>query len=126
MAAVAAAIQQMRIWGEEKMRLDAAYPHVSVLDTRNYLGARFNDDVLRLAILRAATPAELEHWSDRREENRRELCGRLLHNHENQSVFPLELAIARLAKKIPQPELVSEDGSKLTGWAADLWSSFNL
>src|SRR5882724_4783013 len=51
LAAVASAVQHMRITKDENQRLEAAYPHVSLLNDDNYFADRFNDDVLRLAIL---------------------------------------------------------------------------
>lgn len=120
-AAVAAAIQQLRIAGKEEKRLDSAYPHVSVLDTENYFGKRFNDDILRIAMLRSATAAELERWDGRKEEERRTLVSQFLERQENRDVFLLELAVARLANKIPQPDPTSLSGPEMTGWPADLW-----
>jgi len=124
MAAVAAAVQQMRIAKKEEKRLDSAYPHVSVLDTENYFGKRFNDDILRIAILRSATRGELERWDGRLEEERRALVSQFLQRKENREAFLLELAVARLANKIPQPELTSLDEPEMKGWPADLWRAF--
>ena len=70
-AAVASTIQQMRIAKGEDRRLESAYPHVSVLSADNYFGARFNDDILRVAILRSSQAAELEQWDGGKEEERR-------------------------------------------------------
>jgi hypothetical protein len=123
-AAVAAAIQQMRTTPDEEKRLESTYPHVSVLNPRDYFGNRFNDDILRIAILRSATAAELERWTDTAEERRRDLVADFLNRSENRDIFRLELAVARLAKKVPQPELTLNNGAEMTDWPADLWRAF--
>jgi hypothetical protein len=122
-AAVAAAIQQMRIAKSDESRLEATYPHVTVISPENYFGSRFNDDLLRLAILRSARGIELELWNDPDEERRREMIPYFLYEHEQRETFKLELAVARLANKIPQPIILQ--GDEKASWPADLWRSFS-
>lgn len=122
-AAVAAAIQQMRISGSDEMRLEATYPHVTVLSPENYFGSRFNDDLLRLAVLRSARSTELELWNNSEEEGRRESVRHFLYEHENSETFMLELAVARLANKVPQP-ILDDIAKKAHSWTGELWRFF--
>jgi hypothetical protein len=124
-AAVGAALQRMRTTtSDHEERLESGYPHVSILDPENYFGFRFNDDLLRLAILRSANVAELERWVTAREEERRKKVKEFLLGTSNQDVFRLELAIAHLSRKIPYPELSDEDWETMEGWPAKLWAAF--
>jgi hypothetical protein len=124
-ASVAAALQQMRIMKSEDKRLEVTYPHVSVLDSENYFGMRFNDDLLRFAILRSAKAPELERWDGSAEENRSEKVHEFLQNHENREVFTLELAVARLARKVPQPDISADEWANMEGWPISLWRAFS-
>ncbi len=119
---VAAALQQMRTARPEAQRLAAAYPHVSVLDHEQYLGHTFNDDILRFAILRCARRDELERWKFEFEEERKNRITEFLRSEDTADVFKLELAIARLAGKIPPPDLVNTDWAELSGWPTELWA----
>lgn len=108
-AAVASALQQMRTW-TDKQRLEAHYPHVTVLDTSDYLGNTFYESVLRVAILRAATRAELERWKDDKERERREMVREfLLVDSTDHGAMHLELLLGIVTRKIPKPELTDED-----------------
>lgn len=123
-AAVAAAIQRMRTATEEE-RLALSYPHVSVLDPTNYFGTKFNDDLLRLAMIRTAKAEELERWESNAEETRRKHVKDFLVGDSNQDVFRLELAVARLSRKVPSPELSAAAWDGLQGWPAKLWKSIS-
>lgn len=125
-ASVAAALQQMRITKNEDNRLEVTYPHVSVLDTENYFGTRFNDDLLRLAIVRTAKAPELERWDGTAEEHRRAKVQEFLQNSDNQDIFKLELAVARLSRKIPQPNFTEDEWPKIVGLTNGLWRSLTL
>ena len=122
-AAVAAAIQQMRVReglpqnNTDTQKLEAEYPHVSVIDTDNYFGTtRFNDLLLRLAILRSAKRNELERWEDPKEAERRQKVREfLLQNDENGNAIRLELAVAILEGKVPRPDLSDLDWEQLEG-----------
>jgi hypothetical protein len=124
-AAVGAALQRMRTTtSEHEERLESGYPHVSVLDPENYFGFRFNDDLLRLAIIRSANVSELERWVTVKEEERRKKVREFLLGMSNQDVFRLELAVAHLSRKIPYPDLSDEDWDAMEGWPAKFWNAF--
>ena len=62
----------MRTAHPEGQRLEAPYPHVSVLQQAEYLSNKFNGDILRFAILRSAYRDELERWRFKEELDGRE------------------------------------------------------
>jgi hypothetical protein len=110
-ASVGAALQQMRTWNKPR-RLEGRYPHVMVVNPANYLGEspRFNDDILRLAILRVAKREELERWDSREEIKRAEhVFQELLSANAGCDAVRLELAVAMIAGKLPTPS-ISESG----------------
>lgn len=112
-AAVAAALQQMRI-GAHPDRLEASYPHVSVIDSEEYFGETFNDVVLRLAILRSSKRSELERWPDANENERRnKVHDFLLREDVDGDAIRLELAVAMLADKVPRPNLSDSEWERL-------------
>jgi hypothetical protein len=120
-ASVAAVLQHMRTARSEGQRLEATYPHVSVLGQAEYLSDKFNDDILRFAILRSAYRDELERWTFKEESDRRDEVTRFLSSRDNLEVFRLEFAIARLAGKIPDPDITYDEWRGKDGWPAELW-----
>ena len=117
-ASVVAALQQMRTWNKPK-RLESIYPHAVVVSPANYLGAsaRFNDDILRIAILRMAKREELQRWEGREESKRRNsVAVQLLERGIHCSAIRLEFAIAILAGKLPNLTLVPSELEMLTNF----------
>ena len=99
-AAVAATFQHWR----KTIPLEFSYPHVRVVDHEDYLGTTF-DVILKSAILRACTRAELVHLKDDRELARRDLAKPLMLGHSvdasQVNTLRLEFGIATLAGKLP-------------------------
>ena len=116
-AAVAAALQQMRA-GKDGERLEATYPHATVIDHNEYLGdsPTFNDAILRLAILRAAKRNELERWGEDLETERRTFVrNEFLREDADCHAIRLEFALAMLAGKLPKPTISASLWEKLNG-----------
>lgn len=110
-ASVAGALQRMRTDPKETRRLSADFPQPRLLSPSNYLGPspRYNDLILRMAVLRSAHRSELRRWDDGDETKRstylRDGFG------ENQHSFALELIVAMSQQKFPRietPDTVSE------------------
>jgi hypothetical protein len=120
-ASVAAVLQHMRTAHPDGQRLEATYPHVSVLQQAEYLSDKFNDDILRFAILRSAYRDELERWRFKEELDRREKVTHYLSSGDNLDVCRLEFAVARLAGKIPEPNIAVDEWGRMEGWPAELW-----
>ncbi|MGH9800631.1 MAG: hypothetical protein ACRD82_09725, partial [Blastocatellia bacterium] len=116
--AVAAALQQMRNSKDEKNKLETAYPHITVIDSEDYLGDTFSDNILRLAIIRVAKRSELERWRHVDEEHRRTVVRNYL-TGQDQDTKPdevcFELAVAMLDHKLPKPALSESDWENLKG-----------
>ncbi|WP_148210218.1 hypothetical protein [Candidatus Korobacter versatilis] len=125
LGSIAAALQQMRIASDETRRLEVNYPHMSLLHHDNYFGQRFNDDILRLGILRCAFPEELERLDGSEEEHRRRLLNDFLLRRDNQESIALELAVARLSRKLPQPEFSDETWRQLPSLPASIWRALS-
>ena len=101
-ASVAGAIQRMRTDPKEASRLSADFPQPRLLSPNNYLGPspRYNDPILRMAILRSARPAELRRWEDEAQRST------YLHDgfSDDQHSFALELIVAMSQHKFPRIE----------------------
>ena len=105
-ASVAGAIQRMRTEPEDGQRLKADFLQPRVLDPHNFLGPdpRYNDLVLRMAVLRSALPSELRRWDDGEETLRSRYLGSAF--VDDQCCFALELTVAIAQGKFP----LIEDG----------------
>lgn len=116
-AAVSGAIQHLRN-STQGPRLGVAYPHATVVEPGDYLGKSFNDVVLRLAIVRAATRDELERWSDRLEAQRRHKTKRWLLEEDASTAdaVRLELGVALLTGRLPVPQVAESDWKSLDQW----------
>ena len=103
-SSVAGAIQRMRTNPKETHRLSADFPQPRLLSPNNYLGPspRYNDLILKMAVLRSARRPELRRWDDEDEAERfthlRDGFG------ENQHSFALELIVAMSQQKFPRIE----------------------
>jgi len=97
---IAAAVHHLR-GRDGSARLEWKYPNIAVLDDRNYLGQRFTDDILRVAIMRVAKWRELLRINFPDEETRRSNLGTLL-TQSNSEMLHLESIVASLAHKLPQ------------------------
>ncbi len=109
-ASVAGAIQKMRTDRDDRYRLHADLPQPRILSPRNFLGPapRFNDAILRLAILRSTRPSELRRWEDGDEAERcRQLCNALVEGRDSTA---LELGVAMVQQKF---SLIRDDGQVL-------------
>lgn len=106
-ASVAGAIQRMRTDSEETRRLRADFPQPRLLSPSNYLGPspRFNEPILRMAVLRSTRRSELRRWDDGDEAQRstylRDDFG------DNQHSLALEMIVAISQRKFPL--IVTED-----------------
>ena len=112
MASVAASLQQMRSSDSAAERLEANYPVSTVLDSGDYLGTRFSDLVLQLAIMRGAYRPELMRWDDRREQWRRQRGQDMLLEDQTRHV-ELELMVQLLSGKLPPPSMDHADRHRL-------------
>jgi hypothetical protein len=114
-ACVAAALQQMRTWDDA--RLESTYPHTTVLGANNFFGNRFNDTILKLAIVRCAGRSELRRQKDRPDQElRRHVRRYLLGDNvdpEDRDATRLELAVAILARKLPVLNVSESDWEEL-------------
>lgn len=99
-ASVAGAIQRMRT-SKEANRLSSDYPQPRILSPKNYLGPspRYNDLILRMAVLRSARSSELVRWDDGDEKERSKYFWEGM--TDNQGCFPLELIVALAQGKFP-------------------------
>ncbi len=103
-ASVAGAIQRMRTDPKETRRLSTDFPQPRLLSPSNYLGPspRYNDLILRMAVLRSARRSELRRWDDGDETERSTyLCDGF---DDNQHSFALELIVAMSQQKFPRIE----------------------
>ena len=111
-AAVASALQSMR---DEEI-LMPSFPDITVLNWENYLGGHFTDSLLRAAILRAATVAELRYATAAKEAERVKAVSEVLKSNDS-GTFNLtaELAVAALLGKVPRKAFVETD-RRDDGW----------
>ena len=101
MVSVAGAIQRMRVEGEEARRLRPIFPGPTILSPNNFLGPspRFNDAILKMAILRAAQTSEVTRWEDKDEACRSQLLVDAI--VEDSGIFSLELIVGVSQRKFP-------------------------
>jgi len=96
-ASVASAIQRMRVDPMEENRLSSEYPLPRILSPKNYLGEspRFNEAILKMAVLRSTRPSELRRWDDKDE------CDRTAGFRQafSDSCMSLELTVALQQEK---------------------------
>jgi hypothetical protein len=108
-AAVSCFLQEIRTHLEIE-RLEFSYPHISLLNHTEYLGARFSDLVLRTAFLRCAYKSELVNTIDQREYFRsRYVKNKLIEEHVDSTTFRLEYIVAKIAGKLPAVHLTEEE-----------------
>lgn len=108
-AAAASALEEMRTNPSNPDHLALTYPEIPVLHIDNYLGAQFNDSVIRAAILRASFRPELECPDARSEDQRHErMTEILLSNARDINNLTLELLLAMAVHKLPKLSLSKE------------------
>ena len=109
-ASVAGAVQKMRTESSEASRLHAVFPNPRILSPDNYLGPspRYNDTILRMAMLRVALPSELTRWDDGDEAQR--LDDLFVGLSSNNSSLHLELIVGMSQRKFP---LVADYGTRV-------------
>lgn len=98
LAAVFSTLQAFRNGSDE--RLDPEYPYATILSRANYLGERFNDIILRCAILRGAHAEELCYWRDRAERLRAQQAKARVLKDSSSDTLQLEFAVAVMAGKL--------------------------
>jgi hypothetical protein len=91
-AAVASAIQEMRT--SMPKRLESRTPFFSVVDPLMYLGGRFNDAILKAAILRSSRRSELVRAMAADELTRSQLLYKLLTTRSEGKHLHIEIALA--------------------------------
>lgn len=99
-ASVAGAIQRMRTAVDEADVLRNDYPQPRIVSPNNFLGPspRYNDAILRMAVLRVTRPAELRRWDDADEAMRwKQFCDAF---EECQGNMALELTVAISQRKV--------------------------
>ena len=99
-ASVAGAIQRMRTAVDEARILRNDYPQPRIVSPSNFLGPspRYNDAILRMAVLRVARPAELMRWDDAEETTRwKQFCDAF---EDCQGDMALELIVAISQRKV--------------------------
>jgi hypothetical protein len=112
--AVAATLQVLRTFENKQRRLETFFPTATIINPRDYLGTKFNDPLLRCAIVRACYRYELECWTDSGEAGRERSLQHLLLSVENQELV-IELALQIVLKKLPALRLTSEQKNLLIG-----------
>lgn len=116
MGAVFSMLQTMRTW-ENDVRLESKFPKFSTFDPGTYLqkigevnytteSPRFNDAILRLALVRGARRKELVRVDGNLEKKRAEYIQSELESTDEQFVdaVRLEMPVGMLMKKIPIAE----------------------
>jgi hypothetical protein len=121
-SAVAAALHHLRSIPNTGNRLGSAYPFPTLVGIDDHLGQKFNDMLLRLAIIRSSQRKELTRWDDSEEERRRERVRELLLLPEAVGIWP-ELALNILDRKLPPPVLSEHEQGILSSHPAGglLW-----
>ena len=111
-ASVAGTLQEMREYPDEKKRLSpSGFPLRSVLALADL--DRYTDSMLRAAILRSATAAELRRTSESEERKRSQWTRALLQDQSDDAKrLRRELLLAALMHKLPRRTL---DSSTLAG-----------
>jgi hypothetical protein len=120
--AVGSALQHLREAGSHNSHLERGYPHATLLDSNDYLGNKFTDDIIRAAILRLADPKELACWEEEHESKRKELLNTLILRPESKvpptdirfQAMLMELATSSMLGKIPQRSLAGSDFDQLS------------
>jgi hypothetical protein len=100
--AVASAIQEMRTDPNAAQTLVSFFPELHVLDHACYLGAHFNESVIRAAVLRAAKTRELEYPSAEQERDRRQAVVDVLKDAKpDVHNLAFEIGVAMAFHKLP-------------------------
>lgn len=118
-AAVASALQEMRT--RKERALESRFPFPTIVDPKMYLSGRFNDAILKAAILRASSQDELICVSARGEQDRLDLLKTLSGNRKEGACLNIELALASAVGKLPSiagesailREISRNDGGKV-------------
>jgi hypothetical protein len=111
-AAVASALQEMRTRTNRK--LESRFPLSTVIDPRMYLGGRFNDAVLKAAILRASHGHELTCVAAPGEQDRMDLLEIPVSKRQEGPSLNIEISLASAVGKLP-PITASTPSGKAVG-----------
>jgi len=109
-AAVGNRLQRMRAGEDEHSLVSGSFPERRVVDPECYFGKDFNDSILRAAMLRMTTRAEIEFARASDERNRRERARSCLMSRKiRENDLSCELFVAAIRHHLPPLDLSNDE-----------------